>query len=54
MNPIEEMFTYIEYYLKDHDQILQAMQDPTPVLEAGFDSVTRSYCMQWIKHAGYL
>lgn len=53
MNPIEELFSYIKYYLKDHDMILQAMQDPMPLLQAAFDSVTSQQCKAWIKHAGY-
>ena len=55
MNPIEEMFIYIKYYLKDHnyDQILQAMEDPLPLLEASFESVTEDKCVGWINHAGY-
>ena len=53
MNPIEEMFSSIKYYLKDHDQVLQAMDDPLPLLEASFDSVTKEKCAAWIKHAGY-
>lgn len=53
MNPIEEMFSSIKYYLKDHDQVLQAMDDPLPLLEARFDSVTKEKCAAWIKHAGY-
>ena len=53
MNPIEEMFSYIKYYLKDHDHVLQAVDDPLPILEAGFDSVSKRSCIQWIKHAGY-
>ena len=53
MNPIEEMFSSIKYYLKDHDQVLQAMDDPLPLLEASFDSVTKDKCAAWIKHAGY-
>lgn len=31
MNPIEEMFSYIKYYLKDHDPILQALNDTVPL-----------------------
>ena len=53
MNPIEEMFSYIKYYLKDHDAILQAMDDPLPLLEASFESVTKDQCVGWIRHAGY-
>ena len=29
LNPIEETFSYIKYYLKDHDQELQSVTDPT-------------------------
>lgn len=53
MNPIEELFSYFKYYLKDHDTILQAMQDPLPLLQARFDSVTVEQCNACIKHAGY-
>ena len=52
-NPIEELFSCIKYYLKDHDQILQAMNDPTPVIQAAFDSITPEKCMGWIRHSGY-
>ena len=53
MNPVEELFSYFKYYLKDHDLILQAMRDPLPILRAGFDSVTAEQCNAWIRHAGY-
>ena len=53
MNPIEEMFSYIKYFEIDHDQILQAMEDPLPLVEASFESVTKDKCVGWIKHAGY-
>ena len=46
MNPIEEMFSYISYYLKDHDVVLQAMNDQIPLIEASFDSVTPDKCVQ--------
>lgn len=48
MNPIEEM-----YYLKDHDPIPQALNDPVPLIEASFESVTKGKCVGWINHAGY-
>ena len=53
MNPIEELFSYVKYFLKDHYNILQAIDDPTPVLEASFDTVTKEKCLGWINHAGY-
>ena len=52
VDPIE-MFSYIKYYLKDHDPILQALDDPVPLLEASFESVTKEKCIGWINYAGY-
>lgn len=52
-NPAEELFSYIKYYLKDHDEVLQAMDDPIPLLKTAFDSVTSDKCSGWIKHSGY-
>lgn len=31
LNPMEELFSYIKYYLKDHDELLQSVSDPRPV-----------------------
>ena len=47
------MFSYIKYYLKNHDEVLQSMKDPIPLLEAAFNSVTQDQCFGWIRHAGY-
>ena len=41
LNPIEEMFSYVKYYLKNHDDILQVLSDPTPVIRAAFESATK-------------
>ena len=48
VNPIEEMFSYIKYYLKDHDPILHALDDPVPLIETSFESVTKEKCIGWI------
>ena len=32
MNPMEELFSYVKYYLKEHDKLLQSVSDPKPVL----------------------
>ena len=53
LNPAEEMFSYIKYYLKDHDEILQIMDDPIPLLKSAFESVTHEKCLGWIMHSGY-
>ena len=51
-NPIEELFGYVKYYLKEHDDILQVVGDITPMLKSAFDSVISSQCKGWITHAG--
>ena len=52
-NPCEEMFSYVKYYLKNHDDILQCMDDAQDIIRSAFDSVTKSQCNNWITHAGY-
>lgn len=52
-NPIEELFSYVKYYLKEHDDVIQALNDITPILKSAFDSVTSSQCNGWITHSGY-
>ena len=34
LNPIEEAFSYIKYYLKDHDELLQEVNDPLPIIRS--------------------
>lgn len=51
--PIELAFSYIKYYLKDHDDIWQAMHDPKPLIQAAFDSITTMQCNKWITDCGY-
>ena len=38
--PIEKTFSYVKYYLKEHDELWQAMGDPTAITKAAFDSGT--------------
>ena len=51
--PIEETFSYIKYYLKDHDELWQSMDDPTVVFQAAFNSVNSTQCNGWISDCGY-
>ena len=53
INPVEELFSYVEYYLKEHNELLQAVSNPKPVIEAAFMSVTADDCLGWIQHSGY-
>lgn len=53
LNPAEEAFSFVKYYLKKHDELLQVLGDPTPIVQAAFDAITASHCEAWITHAGY-
>ena len=52
-NPIEELFSYLKYYLKDHENLIQAIPAPNAVIEAALDSVTSSKCKGWINDSKY-
>ena len=52
-NPIEELFSYIKYYHKAHDDLIQATGNPLPIIHSAFQSVSESKCNGWITHSGY-
>lgn len=52
-NPIEESFSYVKSYLRKHDEVLQAVPDPTCIIKAAFNSITSDHLMSWVSHAGY-
>ena len=52
-NPIEELFSFVKSYLKRHDDIIQATNDPLPIIHSAFQNVTKSKCEGWISHSGY-
>ena len=52
LNPVEELFSAVKYYLKDHDEILQAMSDPRPLIISAFEYVSVEQCLAWISHSG--
>lgn len=53
MNPIEEAFSSVKYFLQDHDELLQAIPDPKSIIQAAFDNITKQKCEGWIKDCGY-
>ena len=53
LNPAEELFSSVKYYLKEHDEMLQAMDDPLHLLKAAFENTTPEKCIGWIQHSGY-
>ena len=52
-NPIEELFSSLEYYLKEHEDLIQALPTSVPVIEEALESVTSIKCNQWISDSGY-
>ena len=52
-NPIEELFSYLKYYLKEHEDLIQALPTPVPVIEEALERVTSTKCNQWINDSGY-
>ena len=48
-NPIEEAFSYIKHYLKDHESIMDIVS-PLTILSAAFNSITSHQCLGWIEH----
>ena len=52
-DPLEEAFSYVKYYLKRHDELLQSVRDPTDVIKDAFASITPNQCKGWISHSGY-
>ena len=42
---LEELFSYVKYYHKEHDGILQAVSDSKPFIKAAFSSVTIQDCL---------
>ena len=53
LNPLEEAVSYIKQYLCKHNELLQAIQDPTDVIMQAFQSITAKRCNSWISHAQY-
>lgn len=54
LNPAEELFSYVKYYLKKHDDVLMSVSDMKPILIAAFNSVVIDDCLGWIHHCGYI
>ena len=52
-NPIEEAFSYVKTYLREHDELLQSITNPCTIIRSAFESITPYHCSQWIKHSGY-
>ena len=53
LNPVEEAFSYIKYFLKLHEDMLEANNNPISLIEAAIETISVEMCNQWITHSGY-
>ena len=54
LNPIEEAFSFVKHYLKQNEEVLEALQgDPFPIIEGALNSISPEMCFNWVSHAGY-
>ena len=53
LNPVEELFSYLKYYLKEHENLIESIPSPIPVIKEGLDSVSSSKCNAWINDSNY-
>ena len=53
LNRIEQMFSSVKYYLRDHDELLQCIHDPTVIIRAAFAAVNAQQCQFWNRNSGY-
>ena len=51
-NPIEEAFSYVKYYLRHHESIVDVASLPV-ILTAAFESIEKQQCLGWIRDCGY-
>ena len=47
--PIEECFSKVKYFLKEHEAIAQSIQDIKILIMAAFTSITPQDCAAWSK-----
>ena len=43
--PIEEAFTSVKYYLRDHHELYQAIEDPISIIRSAFNNITTEQCL---------
>jgi hypothetical protein len=52
LNPIEEAFSKVKGYLKEHEDLISVFPQPIPIVQSAFNSITRNQCQNWIAHCG--
>ena len=56
LNPIEEAFLKLKYFLKQNDPLVPVYADDEleDLIVVGFATITAEDCCGWMKHNGYL
>ena len=56
LNPIEEAFSKLKYFLRANDPYIQVCEDSEmeDIILAGLASITAEDCIGWMHHSGYL
>ena len=54
LNPIEECFSKVKGFLKEHQHDIQSESNVEDFVMQGFCTVTASDCEGWFLHAGYI
>lgn len=54
LNPIEEAFSKVKYYLRNNESSYQCTKTPRIFIAEAFSTVSREDCVNYIKHAGYM
>ena len=52
--PLEEVFAKVKGVLKNNDSGYLASSNPKLIVKLAFATITRSDCLGYIRHAGYL
>ena len=53
MNPIEIAFSYVKNYLKQHEDVITSIPDPSLVIKDAFATIIPAMCNGWLTTAGY-
>ena len=54
LNPVEEVFAQIKHWIQSNDSVFQATQDPRVLIAMAFNTVSKDYCLSYLKDSGYI
>lgn len=54
LNPIEEAFSSVKAFLKDHEAIAYTSRDIEIIMQAAFNRISTDVCQGWFSNSGYV